>query len=43
MRQDKNKFEVAVIIAVFVAGTSMFAASSTYNIANTQGGQQQKM
>ncbi len=42
MRQVKNSFEVAVIIAVFVAGASMFTVSSTYNIANAQGSQQQK-
>lgn len=42
MRQNKNKFEVAVIIAVFVVGASMFAVSSTYNIVNAQGAQQQK-
>jgi hypothetical protein len=41
MRQNKN--EVVAIIVVFVAGALMFAASnSTYNIANAQGGQQQK-
>ncbi|HJT48812.1 MAG TPA: hypothetical protein VJ729_11580 [Nitrososphaeraceae archaeon] len=42
MRQVKNSFEIAAIIAVFVAGASMFTASSTYNIANAQGGQQQQ-
>jgi hypothetical protein len=42
MGQNKNRFEVAVIIAVFVAGASMFTASSTYNIANAQGSQQQQ-
>src|SRR5919202_2300080 len=41
MRQNrKDIFEVAAIIAVFVAAGSMFTASST--IANAQGGQQQK-
>ena len=42
MRQSKNKLEVAAIIAVFVVGALIFANSSTYNIANAQGGQQQK-
>jgi hypothetical protein len=42
MGKNKNRFEVAVIIAVFVAGASMFTASSTYNNANAQGSQQQK-
>ena len=43
MRQSKNRLEVAAIIAVFVAGALMFtSSSSTYNIANAQGGQQQK-
>jgi hypothetical protein len=43
MRQSKNRFEVAAIIAVFVAGALMLTVSnSTYNIANAQGGQQQK-
>jgi len=41
MGQVKNSFEIAAIVAVFVAGASMFTASSTYNIANAQGGQQQ--
>lgn len=41
MRQHKNRFEIAAIITVFVAGALMFTASSTYNIANAQGGQQQ--
>jgi hypothetical protein len=43
MRQTKNRLGVVAIIIVFVAGTCMFTASnSTYNIANAQGGQQQK-
>ncbi|MFL6320033.1 MAG: hypothetical protein ACJ72Q_06125 [Nitrososphaeraceae archaeon] len=41
MRQDKNRLQVAAIIVVFV-GALIFMASSTYNIANAQGGQQQK-
>ncbi|MFL6420678.1 MAG: hypothetical protein ACJ71P_14915 [Nitrososphaeraceae archaeon] len=42
MRQNKNRLEVAAIIAVFVAGALTFMYSSTYNIANAQGAQQQK-
>jgi hypothetical protein len=42
MRRNKNTFEVAAIIAFFVAGALTFMTSSTYNIANAQGGQQQK-
>src|SRR5918911_3041361 len=43
MKQNKNRLEVAAIIAVFVAGALTFMSnSSTYNIANAQGGQQQK-
>ena len=42
MTQNKNRFEVAAIIVVFVTGALMFTASSTYNIANAQGSQQQK-
>jgi hypothetical protein len=43
MRQNKNIFKVIAIIVVFVAVALMFTASSgTYNIANAQGGQQQK-
>ena len=44
MRQNKNRLEVAAIIAVFVAGALIFMSnsSSTYNIANAQGSQQQK-
>ena len=42
MRQNKNRLEVAVIIAVFVTGALIFMSSSTYNIANAQGAQQQK-
>jgi hypothetical protein len=34
MTQNKNRFEVAAIIVVFVTGALMFTASSTYNIAN---------
>ena len=40
MRQNKNRLEIAAIIAVLVAAGSMFTASST--VANAQGGQQQK-
>ena len=44
MRQNKNRLDVVAIIIVFVAGALMFTASnSTYNIANAQGGQQQKL
>src|ERR687883_690146 len=44
MRQNKNRLEVAAIIAVFVTGGLMFVSSSNsmYSIANAQGGQQQK-
>jgi len=44
MRQNKNSLEVAAIIAVFVAGALIFVSNSNsiYNIANAQGGQQQK-
>ena len=43
MRQNKNRIEFVAIIVVFVAGALMFTASnSIYNIANAQGGQQQK-
>src|ERR687886_812758 len=44
MRQNKNRLEVAAIIAVFVAGALIFMYNnnSTYNIANAQGSQQQK-
>ena len=44
MRQDKKRLELAAIIAVFVTGALMLTASNsnTYNIANAQGGQQQK-
>src|SRR6478672_10531219 len=44
MRQNKNGIEcAAVVVVVFVAGALMFTASnSIYNIANAQGGQQQK-
>jgi hypothetical protein len=43
MRQYKNRLEVAGIITVFVAGALIFASnSSTYNVANAQGSQQQK-
>ena len=44
MRQNKNRIEfAAVVVVVFVAGALMFTASnSIYNIANAQGGQQQK-
>ena len=38
MSQNKNRFEVAAIIAVFVAGALMFTASST--ITNAQSSQQ---
>jgi hypothetical protein len=38
----KNTFEVAAIIAFFVAGALTFMASNSYNIANAQGGQQQQ-
>src|SRR5919202_4455057 len=38
MRQNKNRLEVAAIIAVFVTGGLMFVSNSnsTYNIANAQ-------
>ena len=43
MKQNKNRLEVAAIIAVFVAGALTFmSGSSSYNIANAQGSQQQK-
>ncbi len=44
MRQDKKRLELAAIIAIFVTGALMLTASNsnTYNIANAQGGQQQK-
>jgi hypothetical protein len=44
MRQNKNRLEVAAIIAVFVAGALIFMSNSdnTYNIANAQGNQLQK-
>ena len=44
MRKNKNRLEVAAIIAVFVTGSLMFVSSSNsmYSIANAQGGQQQK-
>ena len=43
MRQNKNRIEFVAIIVVFVADALMFTASnSIYNIANAQGGQQQK-
>src|ERR1051326_5722553 len=44
MRQNNNRLEVAAIIVVFVVGALIFMASnsSTYNIANAQGSQQQK-
>ncbi|MFL6323280.1 MAG: hypothetical protein ACJ72C_00765 [Nitrososphaeraceae archaeon] len=42
MRQNNNRLEIAAIIVVFVAGALIFTTSSTYNIANAQGGQQQK-
>jgi hypothetical protein len=42
MRQNKNRLEVAAVIGVFVAGALIFMSSSTYNIANAQGAQQQK-
>ncbi|MDQ3902494.1 MAG: hypothetical protein M3247_02395 [Thermoproteota archaeon] len=43
MKQNKNRLEVAAIIAVFVAGALTFmSSSSSYNIANAQGSQQQK-
>ena len=42
MRQNKNRLEVAVIIAVFVTGALIFMSSSTYNIAKAQGARQQK-
>jgi hypothetical protein len=42
MRQNNNRLQVAAIIIVFVAGALIFMTSSTYNIANAQGGQQQK-
>jgi hypothetical protein len=46
MRQNKNRFEVAaIIVAIFVAGALIFMSNnsnSRYNIANAQGGQQQK-
>jgi tryptophan-rich sensory protein len=40
MRQNNNRLQVAAIIVIFVAGALMFTTSSTYNIANAQGGQQ---
>ena len=44
MRQNDNRLEVTAVIVVFVAGALIFMASnsSTYNIANAQGSQQQK-
>src|SRR5919206_1036304 len=43
MKQNKNRLEVTAIIAVFVAGALTFmSSSSSYNIANAQGSQQQK-
>ena len=42
MRQNNDRLEIAAIIVVFVAGALIFTTSSTYNIANAQGGQQQK-
>lgn len=42
MRHNKNTLEVAAIIVVFVAVGLIFTGSNTYNIANAQGGQQQK-
>ena len=42
MRQNNNRPQIAAIIVVFVAGALIFTTSSTYNIANAQGGQQQK-
>ena len=43
MRQNKNRLEVAAIIAVFVTGALIFMSNNnTYNIANAQSGQQQK-
>ena len=42
MRQNNNRLQVAAIIIVFVAGALIFTTSSTYNIANAQGAQQQK-
>jgi hypothetical protein len=43
MKQNKLEIVVVAVIVVFVAGTLFAAAgSSTYNIANAQGGSQQK-
>jgi len=44
MRQNNNGLKVTAVIVVFVAGALIFIASnsSTYNIANAQGSQQQK-
>jgi hypothetical protein len=42
MRHNKNTLEIAAIIVVFVAVGLIFTGSNTYNIANAQGGQQQK-
>ena len=42
MRHNKNTLEVAAIIVLFVAVGLIFTGSNTYNIANAQGGQQQK-
>jgi hypothetical protein len=41
VRQGKSRLEIAAIITVFFTGALMFMASSIYNIANAQGGQQQ--
>ena len=43
MRQNNNRLQVAAIIIVFVAGALIFTTSSTYNIANAQGGQQKNV
>ena len=42
MRQNNNRLQVAAIIIVFIAGALIFTASSTYNVANAQAGQQQR-
>src|SRR5919205_2214858 len=44
MRQNKNRLKIAAIFTVFVTGALIFMSNSnnSYNIANAQGGQQQK-
>src|SRR5919205_2315952 len=44
MRQNKNRLKIAAIFTVFVTGALIFVSNSNsiYNIANAQGGQQQK-